>query len=153
MTVETLIHGIIDIKDGRLDPAAIIDMAPKLIDNLMLLIVQHKLQPFVGDDYVYICGKITGLPRAEYVANFKAAEQRLRGAGYKCINPTTIVPETCSWNMAMRLCIMEMMKHCNKIYYLDNWTDNSNGSTIEYMLANGLHFETIQLSGTLNKAV
>ena len=154
MTTESIIQGIKDIAECRLDPAAIIDMAPMLIDSLTLLIVQQRMMPFVGNDYVYICGKVTGLPRSEVVENFKSAEQLLKIHGYKrVINPTTIVPETCSWNMAMRLCIIEMMKHCNKIYYLDNWTHESEGSRIENLLANGLCFENIRLSDTLKKAI
>jgi len=153
MTTETLIQGIKDIAEYRLDPSAIIDMAPVLIDNLTLLIVQQRLMPFVGDDYVYICGKVTGLVRSEAVAKFTDAEQILRGMGYKTINPMTVVPHTASWNIAMRLCIIEMMKHCNKIHYLDNWTDNSEGSRIENQLATSLKFETIKISTILKKAI
>lgn len=153
MTTETLIQGLQDILDGRINAEAILDLAPTLIDRLRLLIVQEKLQPFVGNNHVYICGKVTGLHRAEAFSKFTEAEQHLRGMGYKTINPMVIVPAAYSWDNAMRLCIIEMMKHCNKIYYLDNWTNESEGSRIENMLANGLRFQNIQLSDTLKQAI
>jgi len=153
METESLIQGIKDIAAQRLAPEAIFDMAPVLIDSLTLLIVQQRMMPFVGNDYVYICGKVTGLPRREALVNFTAAEQRLRGMSYKTINPMVIVPETASWNMAMRLCIIEMMKHCNKIFYLDNWLEDSEGSRIENSLAVALSFENIKISDTLKQAV
>ena len=153
MKTESLIQGLHSIQSGQLAVEAIIDMAPVLIQNLTLLLVQERMMPFVGDDYVYICGKVTGLRRVDALQAFTTAEQQLRGMGYKTINPMVIVPEWASWNTAMRLCIIEMMKHCNKIHYLHNWTDESKGSTIENSLAISLGFEKIEMSDTLKKAI
>ncbi len=152
MTTESMILGLEDIIAGRIIPEALIDMAPELIEHLSLLIVQKALMEKVGNDYVYIAGKVTGLRRWDVIPKFKRAETVLMAMGYKVINPMEIVPVTCTWSNAMRTCIIEMMKHCNKIYLLDNWHD-SEGARIEKSLADMMHFEHIVNMDTLKIAI
>lgn len=92
---------------------------------------------------VYISGKITGLPRATYLAHFAHAEQLLRREGYRVVNPTRFA--VCRWQWLYRLIGYEKtllydlwrMTHCQRIFLIPGWQD-SQGARIESFTAHVL---------------
>lgn len=97
---------------------------------------------------VYISGRITGLPKAEYEALFNAAEATLRAKGYEVITPIRINPEAAEidparhteaeiWEAHLKADIRELLK-CNAIYMLSNW-ELSEGATLEHSIAQGVN--------------
>lgn len=152
MTTEKLIQGLIEITEGKIRYEAMIDMAPQLIAKLRLLIMNDYNLPLMGDDHVYIAGKISGLRYEEANRMFTDAEQKLRGAGYKTVNPMRLVPETASWNQSMRTCISTMATSCDKIFMIDNWQD-SRGASIEKQLAKDLEFSEVIIPFKLKTAI
>lgn len=82
---------------------------------------------------VYIAGKITGRPVAEYTKQFNNAERKLNEMGFITFNPVHHVLENTPWWMAMRICIRNLMD-CDLICMLPNWTD-SKGAVVERLIA------------------
>jgi len=83
---------------------------------------------------IYIAGKISGLPKAEYTAKFLQAELALRAAGWEPVNPCNfgIADDTTSAE-ALKTCLPELEK-CTSIYMLSSWHD-SLGAIIEHSTA------------------
>ena len=87
-------------------------------------------------DKVYISGKISGLAREEYLAQFAMAERLLKEQGYKVLNPTRLPP--CRWLWVSRLLgyrltllyDLWMLSRCSLIYKMPGWRD-SGGANIE----------------------
>lgn len=82
---------------------------------------------------IYISGKISGLPREEYLAKFDLAEKRLLSEGYEVINPARTndtLPKSTSYQQYMDMSML-MLSMCDGIYMLDGWRD-SPGATREY---------------------
>lgn len=115
---------------------------------------------------VYISGKITGLPRAEYEALFNVAETQLRAKGYEVISPIRIIPDAAEtdparhteaeiWEAHLKADIRELLK-CNAIYMLSNW-ECSEGATLEHSIARGLnmpiHYEVEPLHRNIKDAI
>lgn len=116
---------------------------------------------------VYISGKITGLPKAEYEALFNAAEAKLRKKDYDVISPMRITPadaeeidpathtEAEIWKAHLKADIQELLK-CNAIYMLSNW-ECSEGATLEHSIAQGLnmpiHYEVEPLHRNIKDAI
>lgn len=73
--------------------------------------------------YVYIAGKITGLPNYRQV--FKDAEAKLNTQGYICMNPAEL-PEGFPYDIYLPICY-KMIDACDVIYMLSNYID-SNGA-------------------------
>lgn len=98
---------------------------------------------------VYITGKISGLPEAEYKANFAEAADLLTKHGFTPVNPLDVLPEcgeTCQsgltfedgtyqhhWECYMKADLIEMLK-CDAIFALDNHFDSS-GARLEMDVA------------------
>ena len=94
---------------------------------------------------IYVSGKITGLPREEYMANFERAEAELTKQGYVVLNPAKVgdgMPESTTWEEYMELCIC-MLRMCSKIYLPENWTD-SRGALVELEYAKTYGYEVIE---------
>ncbi len=96
---------------------------------------------------IYISGRITGLPKAEYEALFNAAEDVLKGKGYEVITPIRIKPaseeidpatrtETQIWQAHLKADIRQLID-CHAVFMLSNW-ECSEGATLEHNIARGL---------------
>ena len=81
---------------------------------------------------VYIAGKITGLPREEYIQNFKEVEEALSERDFVGINPTCL-PEGLEHSEYMHICY-GMIDIADAVYFLNNWMD-SVGAGLEYHYA------------------
>lgn len=99
---------------------------------------------------VYISGKITGLD--DYEKKFSIAEKQLFNLGFlRIVNPVKI-SKRLSKRLGKQLDKIEYEKFlkedikelcdCNIVFFLENWTD-SNGSQIEYYIAEKLNIEKI----------
>lgn len=89
---------------------------------------------------VYVSGKITGLPKIEYLQLFRKAAERLFEEGYSVINPAVIqalLPEDTTYEQYMQMSLLEL-SFCDAIYMLRNWQD-SNGAKkeLEYARRHG----------------
>lgn len=85
---------------------------------------------------VYISGKITGLPKEEYMRKFNAAEKYLKSKGYEVINPAKTngtLPESTTYEQYMTMSLI-LLGFCDTIYMLDNWLF-SDGSKHEFEVA------------------
>ena len=79
---------------------------------------------------VYIAGKISGLPIAEYTAKFSKAVSHLETLGYEAVNPV----EHCNVDMEWADCVikcLQLLRECEGIYLLGDWQD-SHGAVIEH---------------------
>ena len=101
---------------------------------------------------IYISGRITGLPKAEYEALFNEAEANLKGKGYEVITPIRIKPaaeeidpatktEAEIWQAHIKADIRELM-NCHAVYMLHNW-ELSEGATLEHSIAIGMKLPVI----------
>jgi len=74
---------------------------------------------------IYISGKITGLPPAEYMAEFNGAELQLRRAGFTdLVNPINLgIDQNEDWKKAMDVC-MAALETCDTIYMLESWKES-----------------------------
>lgn len=96
-----------------------------------------------GTEIVYIAGKVTGLPEAEYRAKFQKRKDELMAAGYLVINPCDFLSSTTDWFTAMAVCYL-LLPFANRINLLHDWQD-SNGATDEKCLADKLGIKTLEL--------
>lgn len=89
---------------------------------------------------VYISGRISDLPREQYMAVFQKAEELLKKEGYKVVNPTKLLP--CRWPWLYKLMgytltllyDMWVLSKCDNIYKLPGWRE-SRGANIESCFA------------------
>jgi len=83
---------------------------------------------------IYIAGKISGITKEQYTANFKSAEIQLRASGRIPVNPCDFgIPDIATSEFALKICL-PILKQCSHIYLLDNWND-SPGAVIERQFA------------------
>lgn len=88
---------------------------------------------------IYISGPMTGLPENNYPA-FNEAAERLRGLGYKVINPADNPEPPCkSWAGFMRMSIKQVAEADINVR-LPQW-DVSKGANIEDFLSGVLDME------------
>lgn len=79
---------------------------------------------------IYIAGKISGLPKAEYSAKFLQAELALRAAGWEPVNPCNFgIEENATLNEALPKC-KPHFDQCQAVFLLSDWED-SPGAIIE----------------------
>ncbi len=90
-----------------------------------------------------IIGKVTGLDRATCVEKFQKTQDKLEAMGYEVINPVTLVPETDTWQEAMRTCILHLLT-ADAVAVQPDWYD-SQGARTEYMLASTLRIKMIRI--------
>ena len=87
---------------------------------------------------IYIAGAITNNPN--YIHQFCAAEEKLKGDGHIVINPVKNEGFTCREYINMGLC--ELM-HCDAIYLLKDY-ELSAGAMLEYEYAKTVGLEIIK---------
>lgn len=93
-------------------------------------------------DTVYIAGKMSGLPDLGRVA-FDRAESKLRGAGYRVINPACMnddLPRTAY----MPICL-SMLQQADALVLLPGWKD-SPGARLERAFADYQEMQVFELS-------
>lgn len=89
---------------------------------------------------IYISGKITN--NANYKADFEAAENELKIAGFQPVNPAKEhLPDGATWADYMRHDI-KLLCDCDAIYMLKGWQESA-GAKIEHKLARDLGLEII----------
>ena len=98
---------------------------------------------------VYISGKISGIPREQYMKMFGIAEQILRERGYKVVNPTRfflsrhyqrlcrLIGHKNAYDLTLLYDLWRLM-HCDLIYKIPGWKQ-SRGANIESCVA--YHFK------------
>ena len=93
---------------------------------------------------VYISGRISDLPREQYMTMFSIAEQMLRKKGYEPVNPTRFFMCKYIWLyrlLGYRLTLLYdlwRLMRCDLIYKLPGW-QQSKGANIESCVA--YHFK------------
>ena len=98
---------------------------------------------------VYISGRISGLPREQYMRLFFIAASMLKTRGYKPVNPTRFL--MCRWPWLYRLLgynltlliDLWMLMRCDLIYKIPGW-QQSRGANIESCVA--YHFKVWPMS-------
>ena len=87
---------------------------------------------------IYIAGKVTGLDPKHASQKFNDAEQSVKLAGFKAVNPIKVVNNiNAEWDSAMRLCIVSLMD-CDAVLALPcMW--RSKGAQIERELAKAVN--------------
>ena len=98
---------------------------------------------------VYISGRISGLPREQYMRLFFIAASMLKKKGYKPVNPTRFL--MCRWPWLYRLLgynvtlliDLWMLMRCDLIYKIPGW-QQSKGANIESCVA--YHFKICPMS-------
>ena len=99
---------------------------------------------------IYISGPISGLERADYLANFAKAEGELRAKGYDTLNPTRLPPSRWLWIykvLGYRLTLLYDLWHlmrCDGITMLAGW-EQSRGARLEKATADIFNIEVITL--------
>jgi hypothetical protein len=98
---------------------------------------------------VYLCGPVSGRPRAEAIAHFKNVELEIRRRAKDtnlliCIgNPMRICRGGLDWHVAMRVCGGELAR-CDGIALLQGWKQ-SKGAMLEFRLARELHIPVVYI--------
>lgn len=99
---------------------------------------------------IYISGPISGLDRAEYLANFAKAEIKLKARGFDVLNSTRLLPSRWLWIyrlLGYRLTLLYdlwHLFHCDGIAMLDGW-QNSRGARLENATAEIFNIKEIKL--------
>ena len=99
---------------------------------------------------IYISGKISGLCREEYTANFAKAEEMLKKDGYRVVNPTRSILGRWPWLYRLvgyRLTLLYdlwLLLRCDYIYKLPGWR-GSRGAQIESCVAYHMKIYTLPL--------
>lgn len=89
---------------------------------------------------VYISGRISGLSRQDYLAQFERAESKLKSLGYKVCNPTKALPCRFLWIyklLGYKLTLIYdlwLLSRCDKICMLSG-SENSKGAFLEKVAA------------------
>ena len=103
---------------------------------------------------VYISGRISDLPREQYMTMFRIAEQMLRKKGYEPVNPTRFFMCKYIWLyrlLGYRLTLLYdlwRLMRCDLIYKLPGWRD-SRGANIESCVA--YHFKILPVPDSQTK--
>ena len=92
-----------------------------------------------GVKKVYLAGKVTGLDAAEASQRFGMHEMKLKRQGHHVVVPLNLVPHTCTWAEAMKICIPAMLE-CDKVFFMPCWKD-SKGATMEHDIATRLNMD------------
>jgi hypothetical protein len=73
---------------------------------------------------IYIAGKISGLPKAEYTAKFLQAELALKAAGFEPVNPCNFgIADNAPLHEALSAC-KPHFDQCRAIFLLNDWEDS-----------------------------
>ena len=97
---------------------------------------------------VYISGKISGLPREQYLSIFHKAEKELGSLGYWVVNPCRFAPCKYIWLYKLigytltLLYDLWRLSRCDRIYKIPGWKE-SKGAMVEGAFA--FNFKIYQL--------
>ena len=97
------------------------------------------------NDYMYLSGKMSGIPEYNFPA-FRRKAEELRRLGHKVWNPAEHNPKRChTWADFIRDDISVLNKRCNSIYMFGKWY-RSHGALVELLSAHrlGLRIEIEQ---------
>jgi hypothetical protein len=90
----------------------------------------------------YIAGKVGDLTDDDYyyevLRKFDQRERELRKLGYRIVNPMKLVKRGTVWNLAMKICIAELLQ-CDVISPLPD-VQQSPGAIIEMSIASRLNY-------------
>lgn len=86
---------------------------------------------------IYISGQMTGLTEREYRKKFKNAEEHLKKAGWKTIDPSKIMAGNHIDRAELLWIDLKTLMECDAVYMLNNWTE-SLGATAEYHFAKAI---------------
>jgi hypothetical protein len=82
----------------------------------------------------YNSGKITGLPKSEYLFNFMIADCEIENKGYFAVDPLFQgLKKNAPWLAHMIIDVLLMLT-CSTVYFQRNWKD-SKGARIEHRIA------------------
>ena len=83
--------------------------------------------------YIYISGKVTGLPLQEVEDKFREAAGIVRHHGAEPVVPIYYCCAGWSWHECMKTCLALLLS-CDKIMLLPDWK-KSRGAKIEFLVA------------------
>ena len=68
----------------------------------------------------------------------------MKELGYETLNPVDLFNDEFngSWDLAMRVCLAELVSKCNCIFMLKDWKKSS-GARLEYIIAKSLGMDVI----------
>lgn len=102
--------------------------------------------------YIYIAGPMTGMPKHNFPAFFKAAKS-MRAKGYKIVNPAELemVKPICkTWEQCLRRDLIHILKRCYAIATLPGWK-TSRGAQLETSVAKQLDMPVRSVTYWLEK--
>ncbi len=90
----------------------------------------------------YIAGKISGLPKEVYEANFRQAALEVKALGYDPVLPIDLPHDhDKSWEAHMKEDLKAMLD-CQAVYMMEGWA-GSRGAVIENSLAYDLNIKLL----------
>lgn len=111
-----------------------------IVIKLAQLIIKYKMK-----ERIQLIGKVKDLPLAAARLKFKEAQKSFEEKGYDVWNPMEHVPLGISRGEEMRICLNNLVNgKVDAIGILPDWV-NSEGSQVEYMVANALGLKEIRL--------
>lgn len=128
-----------------------INLAPQPYRAAMLIrlhdLTEHLVLPVpnTNEPIFYLSGPMSGMPDHNFPA-FNAEAERLRGLGYKIVNPVEIngdaaVTQGRTWDQCLRRDITALI-HCHGVLLLPGW-ENSKGANLEVDIAQRLGMRAV----------
>ena len=98
---------------------------------------------------VYISGKIRGLEADEVKKLFGDAEKTLKKMGCEVVNPLTLMDDLPAAvrddERSLLLYLLTELSHCDAIWMIENWRQDSHGAACEYHFARSLGMKVMNV--------